>query len=300
MGFNKSSNKYNLDYIYLPSIHPNPLNSIKISQEIHNLLYKGADNLINQFQKLYNSFDLEDKYFFSKYCFEYFSFDYYHSLIQTYLKELEQKGIEESTIYINEQTGETIRNDSLSLKYLTKEVEITKQIESIIIFLRDKFPNITHKLKTLYRDRYHEVDDDFIPETYYSSDLNLNENVYRISISNNTDDFINEVRVILRNVESHQIDSFIYNSFSFKGNNRPIALCDLNFGNSSETNRLIHSIYDTYKNIVKKKTSRFDFAKIMFLNFAFIQQGWTIYSKVNPDVLRETYLKTNVASNIEK
>lgn len=300
MGFSKSSNKYSLDYIHLPSIHPSPLNSIKISQEIHNLIYKGVDNLFYQFKKSFHSFDIEDQYYFSKYCFEYFSFDYYETLIQTYLNELEKQGVKESTIYFNEETGETIRNDVFALKYLAKEVAIKEQVESIIEFLREQFPNITYKLKTIYRDRYQEMDYLNVPEIFYNSNLTLDENIYRISISNNTESFIGEVRDILKNIESHQVDNFIYNSFSFKGNHKPMVICDLHFGNSQHTNSLIHSIYFAYKNIVKKKTSRFDFAKIMYLNFEFVRQGWSKYAETNPKTLRETYLKTRVASNIEK
>lgn len=300
MSFLKSTEGYNIDYIHLPKIHPDPLRSIELTQKIVSLLENNEASLSESFKSQYISLNKKDKYYFLCYTLEYFSFDYYDTFIQAHITKIENEAIEDSVISYNEETNESISHGKLELNALLRIAELQSQVHIIIDFIRDEFPNSERDAKVEYRDMLVSIGNWFVNESFYSSNEAINPKIYQISLDENVNLFINEIREILKKVPSNQVDSFIYNSFTFNTNSKPLELCNLNFGNSSKTNFLIHSIYKAYIHIIKRKVSRFDFAKVMYLNFQFVRDNWKSYSQNHKNALREDYLKTHVASNIEK
>ena len=298
--------KYRVDHIQLPDFHPDPLKSIELQQKIYDLV-RIQGNIFYEFEKFYNSLELEEQYFLLQYGLEYlYPNTYYTNYLQSYFEELALQSEDNATVLHETSTERVILNDN-SLDYFEEEVKKTEQAELIIDFIREELPFTTHKLKLQYRDKLQGQDYLFAPEHFAVDKYQLDPKMYRVNVPVRVDEFLNKVREELQeHISSEQIDAFIYNSFQFPSNLTTMEILSLDFGNSVTTNTLIHRVYLTYKDVVMKKTSRFDFAKIMYLNFEFVRNNWEKYREKHQNdddqskVIREYYLKTRVASNIEK
>ena len=63
MSFQKGTEGYNIDYIHLPKIHPDPKKSIELTQKIVLLLENNETSLFESFKSQCISLDTEDKYY---------------------------------------------------------------------------------------------------------------------------------------------------------------------------------------------------------------------------------------------
>ncbi|RZN83021.1 MAG: hypothetical protein EVB11_06720 [Winogradskyella sp.] len=69
MSFLKSTEGYNIDYIHLPKIHPDPLRTIELTQIIVSLLENNEETLLNSYKSQFTSLNTKDKYYFISYLF---------------------------------------------------------------------------------------------------------------------------------------------------------------------------------------------------------------------------------------
>lgn len=291
-------NVHNLKYVPLPNIHPDPLKSIQLTQKIYDLI-KAETNLPQGIQKIYSALDDQEKYFFCLYAKEYFQDNYYGSFYRSFLKE--NSGLSSGIIKFSSLNNffEAQKEQALYLDlYKNRLQEGIEVLEFILL----RLPHLQSMMQREYGKKYH-ADLEFLadnPEIIASHTISTRK--FRVNITNKSEDYIFRVRELFKRSESRTsqlVDAFIYNSFLFPSNTSSVEFLSFPFEDKGEVYRFIHLIYLEHKRIVKRpKVTKLDFARLMYLNFDFVRQGWEKALRKNPKDSIDSFLKRSTAKNI--
>lgn len=287
---------FDLDHIPLPNLHPNPNTSINLTKEVINVI--DNNDSYNYFLNIYQSYDIEERYYFTLYYLEYIKSDNYDSFL---LNKIKEEYLGDSNPWKPEK--ESYRDWSNRIAYRLPE-HYNAKLKSLLnvtehLLLRQSFAKT--EIKRLYQKKLKNIGFDFTEDPSILAYTKLDQNNFRVDITRNSEDYIYELRKTLGSINSNSaIDAFISNSFTFQSNRTKIELLSLKFGNRNETNNLFHKLYESHKRIVKSpKVTKLDFARIMFLNVKTIRDNFNKHSTLPFDIdYLENYLKKSVAKNI--